>query len=211
MSPVDNDVGNWDVFLPLKQFVTGKSRLQGLPNNERKSLIRAMANDVIDAILQLSNVGSITIVGLHHLDVTTNPDLRIRSFPLTQMTGINNDVRRAIGASNKISVILPDLPSITSAELAIALDLASANEQSFIPDFSGKGTTIYFVTNSNAFNPQFGPNSALEHLKNGAKELSHPAFAGIMRDCDDFTDLGQIPLSALGRATRSIMEHRMRK
>lgn len=170
-----------------------------------------MASDVIESLLQLSIIDSITIVGENHHDVTANRDPRIQSFPLSVLAGINADLHQAIGASGKIAVILPDLPTITSRELAIALDLADAHEQSFIPDFTGCGTTSYFATRSEAFNPRFGPNSALAHSRGGAIELSHPFFVGITRDCDDFKDLEQFPLSTLGRSTRSIMEQQMRK
>jgi 2-phospho-L-lactate guanylyltransferase len=201
----------WDVFLPLKQFAIGKSRFRGLANTERISLIKAMASDVIESLLQLAIIDSITIVGENHLDATANRDPRIRSLPMSVLAGINADLHQTIGASERIAVILPDLPTITSGELAIALDLADVHEQSFIPDFAGRGTTSYFSTRSKVFNPQFGPNSALAHLRGGAIKLSHPSFVGIMRDCDDFKELEQFPLSALGRSTRSIMEPQFRK
>jgi 2-phospho-L-lactate guanylyltransferase (CobY/MobA/RfbA family) len=79
----------WDVFLPLKQFDAGKSRLGNIPADFRVSLIKAMAVDLIDVLLQTPQIASITIVGVNHQDLINSANPRLRSFPISQPIDIN--------------------------------------------------------------------------------------------------------------------------
>lgn len=201
----------WSVFLPLKDLSTGKSRLNVPLEADRIALIKAMACDLIDALLTVKNVASITIVGVNHLELGVRADARLSSYIPEAISGINSDLSHAIGNSKMIAAILPDLPAVTSKEIALALELAEGHIQSYIPDFTDIGTTAYFSTDREHFSPQFGENSARSHSMNGADQLSHPTFWGIRRDCDDLDDLLEIPPSALGFATRSALSRQMRK
>lgn len=198
----------WAVFLPLKQFATGKSRLGTIPTDLRISLIKAMANDVIDALLPMSDISRITIVGVSHLDLTSNSDSRIDSIPIREPLDINADLQLAIGSEHKIAIFLPDLPSLTSTEIRLALDLATSHQTSFIADQNGFGTTAFFSTIGKV-STRFGLNSAEAHRKDGANELKDPIFKGIKADCDDLADLLSTNKSELGSATRSLMEHHL--
>jgi 2-phospho-L-lactate guanylyltransferase len=198
----------WDVFLPLKQFDAGKSRLGNIPTDFRVSLIKAMAVDLIDVLLQVPQISSITIVGVDHEQLTDAANPRLRSFPISQPIDINSDLQMAIGDSNRIAIFLPDLPSVKTTEISKALALASGHRASFIADRNSIGSTAFFSTIGKVVT-HFGINSAEAHRSAQAIELNDPQFKGIKADCDDWSDLLAIDISDLGHATRALMEHHL--
>lgn len=210
MTSASNPNEPWSVFLPLKHFAAGKSRLGTLPADFRISLIKAMASDLIDALLQVSNIASITVVGVDHRLITDAANLRLTSFEIAEPVDINSDLNIAIGAKNRIAIFLPDLPSITPLEISTALEMASHNRTSFIADQNAIGSTAFFST-AGKVSTRFGANSAAAHRAAQAVELSHPTFRGIKADCDDWSDLLAINTSDLGHATQALMEHHLQK
>jgi 2-phospho-L-lactate guanylyltransferase len=198
----------WDVFLPLKQFDAGKSRLGNIPTDFRVSLIKAMAVDLIDVLLEVPQISSITIVGVDHEQLTDAANPRLRSFPISQPVDINSDLQLAIGVSRRIAIFLPDLPSVKTTEISKALGLATGHRTSFIADQNSIGSTAFFSTIGKVVT-HFGINSAAAHRSAQAIELIDPQFKGIKADCDDWSDLLAIDISDLGHATRSLMEHHL--
>jgi 2-phospho-L-lactate guanylyltransferase len=198
----------WDVFLPLKQFDVGKSRLGNIPADFRVSLIKAMAVDLIDALLQVPNIASITVVGIDHRLLTTAANPRLSSYPIAEPLNINSDLHFAIGEENNIAIFLPDLPSVKTTEISKALVLASGHRTSFIADQNSIGSTAFFSTVGKVVT-HFGINSAAAHRSAQAFELIDPQFKGIKADCDDWSDLLAINTSDLGHATRALMEHHL--
>jgi len=198
----------WDVFLPLKQFDAGKSRLGNIPADFRVSLIKAMAVDLIDVLLEVPQISSITIVGVHHEQLTDAANPHLRSFPISDPIDINSDLQLAIGDSKRIAIFLPDLPSVKTAEILRALELANAHHTSFIADQNSIGSTAFFSTVGKVVT-HFGTNSAATHRSAQAIELIDPQFKGIKADCDDWSDLLAINTSDLGQATRALMEHHL--
>jgi 2-phospho-L-lactate guanylyltransferase len=207
-----NSAGNpndqWDVFLPLKQFAAGKSRLSTIPDHFRVSLIKAMANDLIEVLLQIPQITTITIVGVDHTQLTSATNSRLKSFPILEPIDINSDLQLAIGESKRIAIFLPDLPSVKAVEILRALALASTNRTSFIADHNSIGSTAFFSTVGKVAT-HFGINSAAAHRSAGAIELIDPQFKGIKADCDDWSDLLAIAANDLGHATRALMEHHL--
>ena len=208
MNSASNPNDLWDVFLPLKQFDAGKSRLGNIPADFRVSLIKAMALDLIDVLLQVPQISSITIVGVDHEQLTDAANPRLRSFPISQPIDINSDLQMAIGDSKLIAIFLPDLPSVKTTEISKALALASGHRTSFIADRNSIGSTAFFSTIGKVVT-HFGINSAEAHRSAQAIELNDPQFKGIKADCDDWSDLLAIDISDLGHATRALMEHHL--
>ena len=208
MNNVRNPNDPWDVFLPLKQFDAGKSRLGNIPADFRVSLIKAMAVDLIDVLLEVPQISSITIVGVHHEQLTDAANPHLRSFPISDPIDINSDLQLAIGDSKLIAIFLPDLPSVKTAEILRALELANAHHTSFIADQNSIGSTAFFSTVGKVVT-HFGTNSAATHRSAQAIELIDPQFEGIKADCDDWSDLLAINTSDLGQATRALMEHHL--
>ena len=208
MSSASNPNEDWSVFLPLKQFAAGKSRFSMIPPEFRISLIKAMADDLIDALLQVSNLQSITIVGVDHRELTDAANPKLNSIPIAQPIDINSDLHIAIGEQSRVAIFLPDLPSVNSNEISRAFELASNHRTSFIPDQNQIGITAFFSTIGKV-QTYFGQNSAEAHRATHAIELTDPEFKGIKADCDDWSDLLALNLENLGRSTRSLMEHHL--
>ena len=200
----------WSVFLPLKQFSAGKSRLGNIPADFRISLIKAIASDLIDALLQVSSITSITVVGIDHQLLTNATNARLNSYPIAEPIDINSDLQISIGEVNRFAVFLPDLPSVKPAEITLAFELASAQQTSFIADQNGLGSTAFFGTTGKV-QTHFGANSAAAHRAAGAHELINPSFKGIKADCDDWSDLLAIDSNELGHSTRALLEHHLQK
>jgi 2-phospho-L-lactate guanylyltransferase len=195
----------WAVFLPLKQFATGKSRLGSIPIDFRVSLIKAMAVDLIEVLLQVPQISTITIVGVDHRELTNTANPKLLSFPISEPIDINSDLEMAIGDSKRIAIFLPDLPSVKTVEISYALELATSHKTSFIADHNSIGSTSFFSTVGKV-PTYFGANSAEAHRGAQAIELIDPQFKGIKADCDDWSDLEAIDSSDLGHATRALME-----
>ena len=209
MNSASNPNASWDVFLPLKQFDAGKSRLGNIPSDFRVSLIKAMAVDLIEVLLQVPDIASITIVCIDHQLLTTAANPRLRSFPILQPIDINSDLQMAICDSKRIAIFLPDLPSVKTTEISKALEIASGHRISFIADQNSIGSTAFFSTIGKVAT-HFGANSAAAHRSTQAIELIDPEFKGIKADCDDWSDLLAINTSDLGHVTRSLMEHHLK-
>jgi len=164
-----------------------------------------MANDLIEVLLQLSNIVSITVVGIDHEQLACAKNSRLKSFPILEPIDINSDLLVAIGNSKRIAIFLPDLPSVKPSEISLALELASDHETSFISDQSSLGTTAFF-SSVGKVPTYFGTNSAATHRNAYAFELVDPHFIGIKSDCDDLSDLLAINSADLGRNTRYLIE-----
>ena len=165
-----------------------------------------MASDLIDTLLQVPNIASITVVGVEHGLFSDSVNPRLKSFPIVEPVSINADLNVAIGDAGQIAIFLPDLPSVKAAEISQALELASKYQTSFIADLNAIGSTAFFSTVGKV-ETHFGLNSANAHRDAHAFELVDPQFKGIKADCDDWADLLAIESSDLGHATRAIMEH----
>ena len=210
MKPTSYPHKPWEVFLPLKQFAIGKSRLGNVSVDFRISLIKAMASDLIDTLIQVPNIASITVVGVEHSQITDSANPRLKSFPISEPVSINADLYLAIGDVKRIAIFLPDLPSATATEISHALELASNHQTSFIADLNSIGSTSFFSTVGKV-ETHFGLNSATAHRSANAFELVDPHFKGIKADCDDWADLLAIESSDLGHATRALMDHHRQK
>lgn len=204
----DNSNEPWDVFLPLKQFAAGKSRLTTIPDDFRVSLIKAMAIDLIEVLRQVPHIANITVVGVDHQELTNSASPKLLSFSISEPIDINSDLQLAIGDSKRIAIFLPDLPSVKTAEISKALELANSHKTSFIADQNSIGSTAFFSTVGKV-PTYFGANSAAAHRNAQAIELIDSQFKGIKADCDDWSDLVAIKISDLGHETRALLEHHL--
>lgn len=204
----DNSNEPWDVFLPLKQFAAGKSRLTTIPDDFRVSLIKAMAIDLIEVLRQVPHIANITVVGVDHQELTNSANPKLLSFSISEPIDINSDLQLAIGDSKRIAIFLPDLPSVKTAEISKALELANSHKTSFIADQNSIGSTAFFSTVGKV-PTYFGANSAAAHRNAQAIELIDSQFKGIKADCDDWSDLVAIKISDLGHETRALLEHHL--
>ena len=199
-------MGSWNIYLPIKPTFNRKTRFENWSSGKRSALAKAMAIDVINCLLLVEQINSITIVGVDHKELVQSNDPKVESFIPSKLLGINSDVTEAVKYSQNIAVLLPDIPAITGLEITTALMLAENQPESFIADKSEQGSTFYAALQRQNLQPAFGLGSALKHANQGAYKLDHECFIGIRSDCDNLMQLLSISPELIGPATKKFLQ-----
>jgi 2-phospho-L-lactate/phosphoenolpyruvate guanylyltransferase len=191
--------GSYVVLLPVKPPGVGKTRLEGLP---REPLARAFALDTATAALASSVVARVLSLTDDAGFASALADLGCAAIP----DGVSGDlnaslVLAAMEAARRWPDLTPvaicaDLPCLRPAELDAALAEREGWPR-FVPDASGKGTTLYTAP-LDEFAPRFGPESAVLHEQGGAWPVPG-GLVGLRHDVDDLGDLQAAVLLGLGR------------
>lgn len=204
------------VVVPVKPPAFGKSRLVGMPDEQRRELARAFALDTVQAALATSGVEAVLVVTddfrlaatVRELGCAVMPDGASDDLNATLVQGAAEVVRRWPGA---VPVALcADLPALRPAELATVLadaaGLVRTGRAAFVRDRAGVGTTLYAAP-VERFEPSFGVGSATLHAASGAVELGTEAMS-VRTDVDDFADLGAALVAGVGAHTSQACERR---
>ena len=176
-------------LVPVKPPALGKSRLVGLADDERRALAAAFALDTVAACLAAISIAEVLVatddaafsVELAALGAVTIPD------------GVGMDLngtlrQSAAEARRRWPELVPvaltgDLPALRAEDLDEALGSVAPGEPAYVADTDGLGTTLYTAA-YDAFDPRFGPGSALAHDATGAKAIWRP-LPRLRRDVDD--------------------------
>jgi len=195
----------WTALVPVKASALAKSRLDQDPSI-RARLSAAFLTDVLSAMANASGIGEIVVV-------TDDADLHLRVGPsvrihLTGPHGLNPDLSAGLQTiEGPVAVIAADLPCLTAESLTCALQLAEADERSFVTDAQGLGTTMLFAKDASACVPMFGRRSHARHAQAGYAEIQpdSPANAALLsrarRDVDTALDLWDAARIGVGSAT----------
>lgn len=202
-----------DVVVPLKPLAVAKSRLSPLGSPARRALARAFAADTVAAALACRVVRSVTVVTADQRLGEEAQALGARVVDDPAPGDLNRAVRlvaaglplRGTGAA--VVALCGDLPALRPEELQRALGLVPDAGRGFVPDASGTGTTAYVAARA-AFRPAFGPGSAHQHRRAGARCLALDRTSGLRRDVDTPEDLAEALGLGVGRATRQAV-HRL--
>jgi 2-phospho-L-lactate guanylyltransferase len=89
--------------------------------------------------------------------------------------------------SSNVVALQGDLPALQAQELAEAIAAARPHARSFVSDRHGTGTSALFAFGV-PLDPRFGPDSAEQHRRSGAVELTG-AWPGLRYDIDTPDDL----------------------
>ena len=114
-------------------------------------------------------------------------------------------IARARDASTGVAVLLGDLPSLSSHDLAEVLTLAGAHDRAMVADIDGTGTTVLAATPGVPIDPRFGPGSAAAHELAGHVRLPVPATSTARQDVDVPADLAAVQLLGVGAATGALL------
>lgn len=195
------------VLIPVKPPGIGKTRLVGVPVEQRVALATAFAIDTVSACLATP--------GVAHVLVTTD-DARFASI-LTALGadacpdgghGLNQAlVQAAAEGARRWPGLRPvalcaDLPALRPSDLAAALESA-AGRSSYVADAAGTGTTLYAASYDD-FDPRFGVDSAAAHRAAGAEPVAG-ALPGLRHDVDDLVSLQEAAALGVGPATRNAL------
>lgn len=197
------------VVLPVKPPAFGKSRLTGLPDEQRRELAEAFARDTARAAVATVGVAAVLVVtddfrlaaSMRALGCEVMPDGASGDLNATLVQAAAEVVRRWPGA---VPVALcADLPGLRPDELSAVLEEVvvhvTAGRQVFVRDRAGVGTTLYAAPAAR-FDPGFGFESASRHVAAGAIEVGEDA-ASVRTDVDDLADLGAALVAGVGPDT----------
>ncbi len=197
------------VVVPVKPPAFGKSRLAGLPDEQRRELAEAFALDTAHAALATVGVEAVLVVtddfrlaaSLRTLGCAVMPDGASGDLNATLVQAAAEVLRRWPGA---VPVALcADLPGLRPDELGLVLEevLAHVTEgySVFVRDRAGVGTTLYAAPAAR-FDPGFGFESASRHQQAGAIEVGEDATS-VRTDVDDLADLGAALVRGVGPHT----------
>ena len=178
----------WTIVIPVKGTDAAKSRL-----GATRELARAIAQDTVDAALQVAPVIVVTAAA-----PTDFPGTRVVPDP---GLGLAAAVGAGIAAaSGPVAVLLGDLPALRPEELRSALLAASTLDRAFVADAEGTGTSL--ITSVADHAAAFGEGSAQRHRDAGYVELDVEPGSGLRSDVDTPDQLERLR-ERVGPRTRS--------
>ena len=198
------------IVVPVKNLAGAKQRLaEVLTAEQRRSLAEAMLRDVLEALAQLEQPESISIVtgdavatalaGDYGFDIIADHE----DFGETAAIALATDVT-ASGGSDGVLVIPADVPLITAVEIKAILDAAPESGTVLVAAADGRGTNAILRRPPSLFPARFGNDSFLPHLES-ARRAGFPVvileLSGVALDVDRPDDLAA--LLAAGGSTRT--------
>lgn len=198
---------SFSALVPVKPLDRGKSRLVGIPDDQRRSLAAAFLTDTLDAVVACDAVaGTIVVTD----DFRLARELKDRCVVIPD--GVSDDLNAVLVLAAAEAhrrwpearpvAICADLPALTPQSLSDALHAlaeAAPDGASFVPDATGTGTTAYSAPQQR-FAPGFGFMSRDFHLREGAVEVTDVP-ARVRCDVDTLTDLAAALDLGCGPAT----------
>lgn len=201
------------VIVPIKPWGLSKSRLN-VGEASRPGFARAFALDVLEQIASSSQVGQLVIV-------TAEPELgaiarRLGAVRLTDRPMLSHDMLNvAIDSGRRwamsrrpdspVVVVPADLAALTSAALDDAIDKLSQHDVAFVPDMTGRGTTLAWARDPSRLRPFYGRDSALRHAEDGAQQICN-VDPRVRQDVDTSIDLREVRRLGLGQHTAAALE-----
>ncbi len=180
------------VLIPLKATSRGKSRL-GVADRPRIALAAAMVRDTLAAVRSVAAVSRVLVIAEDSADAALLAPDGVEAC-LTGAHGLNRAIAEgaqeltARGWSGPVAVLPGDLPFLTSADLASALDVAGGRP-GVVADASGTGTTLLVAPHPALVDPHFGPGSYALHQQAGASPVPVAAGSTLRMDVDTMADL----------------------
>ena len=200
------------VLVPVKPPARGKSRLVGLPEEQRAALATAFARDTVAAAMAAERVAAVMVV----TDDAAFAAVAAADGCATLPDGVTGDlnaslVQAALEAGRRwpsyaVATVCADLPALRSADLDAALARVPVDGTAFVADARGDGTTTYAASSAALFAPRFGPGSGQAHAASGAAEIAGD-LASLRQDVDDVGDLGRAMVLGVGAHTAEAMGH----
>ena len=192
-------------LVPVKPPALGKSRLVGLTDDARRALAAAFALDTVAACVAADSIAGVLVATDDASFSVELADLGAVTIPDGVAMDLNGTLRQcAAEARRRWPELVPvaitaDLPAIRPEDLDEALGAVAPGGSAYVADADGLGTTLYTAT-YDAFDPRFGPGSALAHDATGAVAIL-AALPRLRRDVDDLRDLDDALALGVGART----------
>ncbi|RJG03078.1 2-phospho-L-lactate guanylyltransferase [Noviherbaspirillum sedimenti] len=208
--------------LPLKSFALAKSRLSGvLDASLRARLMRAMACDVLEALLGCARIKRIVVLSddLEAKKLACGYGVEWQSDrSVSCRPGLNGGLRGAAinfvsQGENAMLVVHGDLPLLTSGEIDDVVSaweaLSGPKRVALVPSADRQGTHIVLAGPPDALDFQFGPNSFALHAAQAHRKglsLAVLNLAGAGADVDTERDLRRLTAArTVGAHTRRVL------
>jgi len=187
--------GPWTLVLPVKGGPAAKSRLGAPPE-----LAAAIAADSLEVVASCPVVGRVVVVtsdaAAGAMARAAGADVVHERHPGSGLAGaIRDGLRAAAERPGPVAVLLADVPAARPEDLGRALGAADrmltgrpAPPMALLPDTEGTGTVLLAALRADALDPAFGPGSAAEHVRRGARSLDLD-LPRLRRDVDTPGDL----------------------
>lgn len=194
------------VVVPAKPLARAKSRLVGVPDDQRRDLARAFLFDTVTAALATPEVSAVLVV-TDDFRLASALGERCAVIPDGVSGDLNQTLRLAAAEAQRRwpgtrpVALCADLPALTPQALSQVLHAVgelAPEGPAYVADRSGLGSTLYTAP-ADAFRPRFGEASAARHAGSGAMALPAPPQA--THDVDDMADLGRAMVLGLGPET----------
>ncbi|BBY16759.1 2-phospho-L-lactate guanylyltransferase [Mycolicibacterium litorale] len=181
------------VVIAVKRLGAAKTRLAPVFDpHTRETVVLAMLVDTITAAVAVAPVIVVTpdpvaadAARALGAQVLTDPTPAGHPDPLNNAIGAAEAVLREM--TPNVVALQGDLPALQSRELSEAIAAARLHPRSFVGDRHGTGTSALFAFGV-PLDPRFGPDSAQQHRRSGAVELTAP-WPGLRCDIDTPDDL----------------------
>ena len=193
------------VVIPVKPPGVGKTRLVGVPDDQRTALATAFAIDTVTACLATPGVAQVLVTTDDPGFAATLSDLGAAACP-DGSSGLNPALVQAVAEAGRRwpelrpVALCADLPALRPDDLAAALRGATGRS-AYVADAGGTGTTLYTAEHDD-FDPHFGVDSAAAHAATGATAVEG-ALTGLRNDVDDLVSLQAALRLGVGSATRA--------
>jgi 2-phospho-L-lactate guanylyltransferase len=198
-------MGSYVALVPVKPPALGKTRLVGLPEEQRRALAAAFALDTVAACLAAEAIAEVLVVTDDATFSVELASLGALTIPDGVAMDLNGTLRQSAAEARRrwpelVPVALTaDLPAVRAADLDAALAEVTPGAPAYVADTDGIGTTLYTAA-YDEFAPRFGPGSALAHEGTGARPVTAP-LPRLRRDVDDLADLEQALALGVGPRT----------
>lgn len=209
MSSASGAGARFTLVLPVQSAARAKSRLVAPPGVDHPALARAIATDALAAVRACDRV-------VRRVVVTSDPVVgpaahgagdEVVADPGSGLTAaVAAGVARArrLDPDCAVGVLLVDLPALTAADLAVALDAAAAQPRSVVADTEGTGTVLLTALAGAEPSHAFGTGSAARHVALGAVLLDLD-LPRLRRDVDTAAALGAARALGLGPSTAAVL------
>lgn len=192
---------NVHAVVPIKPIALGKRRLASvLTPSERRRLIQAMMDHVINTLHQISGFAAIDVLTCDSSLVPEN------SWHLADTA---NDLSTAVAIAaqtlqrrraERMLVLPADLPFLAVQDVSALLEAGRHSQMVIAPNTDRSGTNALLLTLPALVTPQYGADSYMKHISVAhaaglsVRTVSRP---GLEQDIDTPEDLGELSSASL--------------
>ncbi|MDQ6687781.1 MAG: 2-phospho-L-lactate guanylyltransferase [Actinomycetota bacterium] len=193
------------LLVPVKTYTDAKTRLTLADRETHRRLVRAFADDVLDAALAAPPVARVQVI-------SSDGSLARPGVIVVPDEGGGDLNRALIAAARRLAVdepslgiaaICADLPCLLAPDLTAALEYAVGGRW-FTADAEGTGTSLLAAAPGVELEPRFGPGSAAEHEASGARPVGLE-LASLRLDVDTPADLVRADQLGVGVHTAAVL------